>query len=223
MIKQLLKTRGAKLSALVVGLLWLVALCQTPAYADTLTITGTSDTQNPLASSFSGQVGFLGQAFNNNFIVTATGQTFDFVFGQYTVAPGVALVESGCIDSPCIPITLTGNLTSPIGSLSFTGLYDEAEGAGSRFVLVDWATGSGPFGFTTVEGGSGTFTIELLDVFENNQTASTQLYNQTARVTITSFTPGGQTPVPEPTTMLMLGSGVAGLIISTRRRRRSEP
>jgi len=220
MIKQILKTRGAKLSALAVGLFCFVALCQTPAHADTLTITGSSDTQNPLSSSLSGQVGFLGQPFSNNFNVTATGQTFNFVFGQYTVAPGVALVESGCIDSPCLPISLTGNLTSPAGSLSFSGFFDEAEAAGSRFVLVDWLTGSGPFGFTTLEGGSGTFTIELLDFFANNDTASIQLYDQTARITITSFTPGGQTPVPEPTTMLMLGSGIAGLIISKRRRRR---
>jgi len=220
MIKQTLKPRVARLSALAVGLLCLVALCQTTAHADTITITGSSNSQNPLVSSLSGQVGFIGQPFSNNFNVTATGQTFAFVFGQYTVGPGVALVESGCIDSPCLPITLTGNLTSPVASLSFSGFFDEAEGAGSRFVLVDWLTGSGPFVFTTVEGGSGSFTIELLDFFANNDTASTQLYNQTARITITSFTPGGQTPVPEPTTMLMLGSGIAGLIISKRRRRR---
>ena len=151
MIKQTLKPRVAKLPVLAVGLLCLVALCQTTAHADTLTITGSSDTQNPLSSSLSGQVGFIGQPFSNNFNVTATGQTFAFVFGQYTVGPGVALVESGCIDSPCLPITLTGNLTSPVGSLSFNGFFDEAEGAGSRFVLVDWVTGSGPFVFTTVK------------------------------------------------------------------------
>jgi hypothetical protein len=219
MFKQTLQNSIAKLSVLSIGLLCLIALCQTPAHADTLTIIGSSDTQNPLTSSLSGQVGFLGQAFNQNFIVTANGQTFDFVFGQYTVGPQLAENDSGCTDGPCVPISLTGNLTSPVGLLSFAGFYEEAEGLGARSVQVDWLTGSGPFAFTTAEGGSGTFNIELVDFLAINGTPSTQLYNQSARITITSFVPGASTAVPEPATMIMLGSGLAGLIISKRRRR----
>ncbi|PYS71687.1 MAG: hypothetical protein DMF69_09610, partial [Acidobacteria bacterium] len=154
-----------------------------------------------------------------NFIVTANGQTFDFVFGQFSIGPQLAESDSGCFPGPCVPIALTGNFTSPAGSLSFTGVFEEAEGLGQRSLQVDWLTGSGPFAFTTLEGGSGTFNIELIDFLEINGTTSTQLYNQSARITITSFTPG-VTGVPEPTTMLLLGSGMAGLIISKRRRRR---
>jgi len=223
MNKQPLQTRVAKLLALAFGLSCIIAFCQTRANADTLTITGTSDTQDPLLSSLTGQVGFLGQAFNNNFIVTANGQTFDFVFGQFTVGQAIGDGDSGCTDGPCLPITLTGNLTSPVGPLSFGGFFEEAEGGGSRFLSVDWLTGSGPFAFTTVEGGSGTFTLELLDpALMINSTASAQLFDQTARITITSFTPGAAAAVPEPTTMIMLGSGLAGLIISKRRRRRGD-
>jgi hypothetical protein len=218
MNKQPLQTRAAKLLALAFGLSCIIAFCQTRANADTINITGSSDTQNPLSASLTGEVGFIGQAFNENFIVTANGQTFDFVFGQFTIGPA-GDSESGCVDPLCLPITLTGNLTTPVGPLSFGGFFDEAESFGSRSLQVDWVTGSGPFAFTTVEGGSGTFNIELVDFLAINGTASTQLYNQSARITITSFTPG-VTGVPEPATMLLLGSGVAGLIISKRRRRR---
>ena len=61
MSRQPPKIGAAKLSALSVGLVCLIALCNTSAHADTLTITGSSDTQNPLVSSLAGQVEFLGR------------------------------------------------------------------------------------------------------------------------------------------------------------------
>jgi hypothetical protein len=212
-------TRIIKSLCLTVALLCLTVLFQMPARADTLTIIGSSNSQNPLIGS-SGQIGFLGQAFNNNFNVTALGQTFDFVFGQYQIGPGGVGGDSGCLDGPCMAITLTGSLTTPIGALSFSGSYEESEGAG-RALTVDWLTGSGPFTFSTPEGGTVVFTMELLDFFGNNPSAIVLLFDQSARVTITGFQPGGQTAVPEPASMLMLGTGLAGLFAARRRRKRS--
>jgi hypothetical protein len=212
-------TRTLKPFGIAVALLCLTVLFQSSARADTLTIIGSSNSQNPLVGS-SGQIGFLGQVFNNSFTVTAIGQTFDFAFGQYQIAPSTAVGDSGCTDGPCLPISLTGSLTTPIGALAFSGFFEEAEGPG-RQLTVDWLTGSGPFSFSTLEGGSGAFTMELLDFIGHNPGATSLLFNQTARVTITAFQPGGQTPVPEPATMLMLGTGLAGLFAAKRRRKRS--
>lgn len=212
-------THIVKSLGMTVALLCLTFLLQMPAQADTLTIIGSSNSQNPLVGSL-GHVGFLGQAFNNNFNVTGLGQTFDFVFGQYQIGPVGFVTASGCTDGPCLPITLTGSLTTPIGALSFSGFFEDAESTGDHAVTVDWLTGSGPFNFSTPEGGTVLFTMELLDFSGNNPGATPLLFDQLARVTITGFQPGGQ-PVPEPATMLMLGTGLVGLFAARRRGKRS--
>jgi hypothetical protein len=213
-----LTTRIIKALSATIVLLCLIVLFQVPVQADTLTITGSSNSQNPLIGS-SGDVGFLGQAFNNNFNVTALGQTFDFVFGQYTIGPpSGADGDSGCTDGPCLPITLTGSLTTPIGALTFTGFFEEADGL-NRTLTIDWLTGSGPFVFSTPEGGTVVFTMELLDFSGINTGATPLLFDQVARVTVTGFQPGAA--IPEPATMMLLGAGLAGLFAARRLRKPS--
>jgi len=205
--------------SMTILVLCLTLIFQVSARADTLTITGSSDSQNPLVSS-SGEVGFLGQNFSSNFNVTAIGQTFDFVFGQYQIGPPAGSGgDSGCTDGPCVPITLTGNLTTPLGVLTFTGFFEEADGL-SRTLTVDWMTGSGPFTFSTPEGGVVVFTVELLDFVGSNTGTAPVLLDQMARITVTGFQ-AGQGAIPEPATMMLLGTGLAGLFAARRARKHS--
>jgi hypothetical protein len=200
-----LKPFAAALACLV-----LVCLCQASAEADTLTVNGASGVLNPPDALV-----FVSRTFTNNFNVTAAGQTFDFTFGQFSV-PGRGISgESGCIDGPCI--TLTGALTSPAGPLSFDADFGlNQTGSGSRLDIF-WASAPLTFSFTTPEGGSGQFTIRLLDLTAINSTSAAQLFDQLARITVTQFTPGGNAPVPEPATVLLFGAGLTAL--AARRRK----
>ena len=211
-------TRIVKSLRVFFVLLCFTVLFQVSARADTLTITGSSNSQDPVIDS-SGQISFSGQNFSNNFNVTSIGQTFDFVFGQFQIGPPTGSGgDSGCTDGPCVPITLTGTLTTPIGALSFDGLFEEADGL-TRTLTVDWLTGSGPFTFFTPEGGMVVFTMELLDFAGENAESSALLLDQVARITITDFRPGqNQTEVPEPATMIMSATGLAGLFAARRTR-----
>lgn len=212
------ETRIVKSLCTTFVLLCLTVLFQMPAQAETLTIVGSSNTQNPVVGAF-GDIGFLGQPFNNNFNVTMAGQTFDFVFGQFQIGPPSGQEgDTGCTDGPCLPINLTGSLTTPIGALSFNGFFEEADGL-SHSLTVDWMTGSGPFIFVTPEGGTVVFTMELVDFFGNNSGSSPALFDQIARITITEFQPGAA--IPEPATMVLLGTGLAGLFAAKRARKRS--
>lgn len=175
------------------------------AQADTLVVVGSSGSLNPPP----GIVTFVSQSFNHNFTVTSAGQTFDFVFGRYSIPSGGGFGLAGCTDGPCL--TLTGALTNPAGLLSFDGDYVATAAGASTQLSVTWVSGSGPFAFTTAEGGAGQFTIQLVDFFAVNATGARQLYDQLARITVTQFTPDAPTPTPEPATALLLGAGLAAV------------
>jgi len=184
------------------------------AQADTLTVAGFSGSPTP-----TGAVPFISQSFSHNFTVTSAGQTFDFLFGRYSLQLSTGgFGISGCTDGSCL--TLTGTLTNPAGSLSFVGDFFTSYMTSATELSIDWESGNGPFAFTTAEGGTGQFTIQLLDFFAVNSTSAPQLYDQLARITVTQFTPGTATPTPEPATLLLLGTGLAAAGAARRRKSR---
>lgn len=201
----------------VAAFLALLLVCQARASADTLVVSGNSNSQNPLTGSTT--IGFLGQSFNNNFNVTASGQIFDFTFGQFQIQPGTGGF-SGCSDpGGCLPITLTGTLTSPVSPLSFSGLYEDFENDLDRELFVFWNAGIN-FAFTTAEGGFGTFSLSLLNFSALSTGGLAQLSDQLARITITAFTPSqAPTPIPEPATLLLFTAGILGVGAHLRRRK----
>lgn len=190
----------------------LVFAGSTAARADTLTVSGSSNN-----ATLTPTVSFVGSPFSATFSSVALGQTMDVVFGNYNIQPTAGFPgDTGCTDGPCVPVSLSGALTSPsAASLNFSGLLEEVDSGTSREVTILWSTGP-TFAFTTSGGGSGTFRIDLLDFFGSNSTNSAQMFQQLARITVTQFTPGA---VPEPVTLLTFGSGLAGLGWLARRRR----
>ncbi len=79
------------------------------AQADTLNVVGSGGPPSP-----PGSVDFIGRSFNWSFNVTSAGQTFDFVFGRYSLSSG------GCLRRARARVSQTRLSASPRRSGAFT-------------------------------------------------------------------------------------------------------
>jgi hypothetical protein len=193
--------------ALSVALLAIFAAGQTVANADPVTVSGTSTgTVTGTAANF---LSFQG----NNFTATTAGGVGSFS-GADRIGTFTLLSTAG--ETP-----VTGNFTL---NLTFTAPSGIQGGQGATYTATVSGTISTPnvggvsitfdnpiqtFIFSNASG-SGSFSIELPKVFvQSGETAN-----------LTAGLKGNQTAVPEPATMLLLGTGLAGVAARIRKRRK---
>jgi hypothetical protein len=128
---------------------------------------------------------------------------------------GTFTLSTGALQSVAGSFTLNVTFTAPAGINGGSNTTYTATITGSVAPNVDqggvnihFASPSQTFTFSN-GGTSGSFTLTLADVFvQSGRTA-----NLTAGIT------GHQTTVPEPATLLLLGTGLTGIAASMRRRK----
>jgi hypothetical protein len=195
--------------AMSIALLAIFAAGQTIAKADPVTVSGTSSgTITGTAANF---LSFTG----NNFTATTAGGVGSFS-GADRIGTFTLLSTAGET-----PVNGTFNLnltfTAPSGinggqSTTYTATVSgtiSTPNVGGVSIVFDNPVQT--FTFANANG-SGSFSITLPNIFvQSGETAN-----------LTAGLAGNQTAVPEPATMILLGTGLAGVAARIRKRRKGE-
>jgi len=210
--------------AMSIALLAIIGIGQGIAQADELTVAGSTaggfNAQAPGATNT-----LLGLTFNSSTFNETTSNNFLSLGGDPN--PAANINNLGSFTLANTTTTYNGNtfnlrvtFTAPAGitggnpatfTASLTGSVTSGTPGGTGGVFVDFNNTPMNFTFSNAEA-SGSFTLMVNDVSINpGRTAS-----------ITGNIIGSQTAViPEPTTMLLLGTGLAGVASRVRKRRKS--
>lgn len=200
--------RTTLLKALSIALTFagIMILAQGQARADEVTISGftTGSVTGVPQLTFVGNTGFTNTTFLGIGALSGANNLGTF---SLSTAPGQLVSGS---------FTLNVTFTSPTGINGGQGTTYTAVISGSVSPNVNQGGvninfGNNPVLFTFNDGiNTGSFTLAVADLFvETGQQA-----------TLTAGTTGQQAPIPEPATLLLLGSGLTGIAAKLRKRRK---